>query len=92
MNNQHCNRSKRSGVASERVQAAESQYCSITHRTSRIRKYTLARWWLARRGDLPWRLMRFLHKAQALHGVLHQTGGANEFRDIELQRHLAKHP
>lgn len=55
-------------------------------------KFALARWWLAGRGQLPWRLMRFLSRAHTGHGVLHQIGAAYEFRHIQLQRHLAGRP
>jgi hypothetical protein len=51
--------------------------------------FTLARWWLASSGHLPWRLMSFLHDAHQNRGVLRQIGPSYEFRHIELQRRLS---
>jgi hypothetical protein len=51
--------------------------------------FAAARWWLALRGRLPWRLMRFLTDAHQQRGALRQAGAAYQFRHAELQRHLA---
>ncbi len=51
--------------------------------------FAAARWWLALRGQLPWRLMRFLTDAHQQRGALRQAGAAYQFRHAELQRHLA---
>jgi hypothetical protein len=50
--------------------------------------FQAARLWLALRGRLPWRLMRFLDDAHR-RGVLRQTGAVYEFRHGRLQDHLA---
>ena len=50
--------------------------------------YTLARGWLALRGQLPWPLMAFLADAHQ-RGVLRQAGATYQFRHLELQRRLA---
>jgi hypothetical protein len=50
--------------------------------------YTLARSWLAMRGELPWSLMSFLDDAHNL-GVLRQVGTVYQFRHIDLQDRLA---
>jgi NACHT domain len=55
-------------------------------------RFTVARWWLAASGQLPWRIMTFLHDAHAKRGVLRQVGAAYQFRHIELQRHLSTEP
>jgi hypothetical protein len=53
--------------------------------------FTLARWWLAVSGRLPWQLMTFLADASDIHrGVLRQVGAVYQFRHVELQRHLAR--
>jgi hypothetical protein len=51
--------------------------------------FAIARWWLALRRCLPWRLMRFLADAHEQRGVLRQVGAVYEFRHVELQHHLA---
>ncbi|MEU8314799.1 MULTISPECIES: NACHT domain-containing protein [unclassified Micromonospora] len=51
--------------------------------------FVIARFWLAVRGDLPWRLMKFVDDAHRL-GVLRQIGAVYQFRHIELQRYLAR--
>ncbi|MBL7630134.1 hypothetical protein I7412_23805 [Frankia sp. CN6] len=51
--------------------------------------FAVARWWLAVRGRLPWRLMAFLADAHEKRGVLRQVGAVYQFRHIELQRRLA---
>jgi NACHT domain len=51
--------------------------------------FVVARFWLALRGDLPWRLMRFLADAHQKHGVLRQVGAVYQFRHVELQRRLS---
>jgi hypothetical protein len=48
----------------------------------------LARIWLALRGHLPWRLMRFLNDAHR-RGVLRQSGAVYQFRHATLRDHLA---
>lgn len=48
----------------------------------------LVRIWLALRGHLPWRLMRFLDDA-CQRGVLRQTGAVYQFRHTRLQDQLA---
>ncbi|WP_069812708.1 hypothetical protein [Streptomyces sp. TP-A0874] len=50
--------------------------------------FTLARWWLALRGRVPWRLMPFLADAHR-RGVLRQVGATYQLRHAELQRRLA---
>ncbi|PZS40717.1 MAG: hypothetical protein DLM62_01390 [Pseudonocardiales bacterium] len=50
--------------------------------------YALSRIWLALRGDLPWRLMRFLDDAHR-RGVLRQSGAMYQFRHARVQDHLA---
>jgi hypothetical protein len=50
--------------------------------------FTLARWWLAFRGQVPWRLMPFLADAHRW-GVLRQVGATYQLRHAELQRRLA---
>ncbi|WP_199782985.1 NACHT domain-containing protein, partial [Streptomyces alboniger] len=50
--------------------------------------YSLSRIWLALRGQLPWRLMRFLDDAHR-RGVLRQAGAVYEFRHARLQDRLA---
>ncbi|GAA1031224.1 hypothetical protein GCM10009557_25850 [Virgisporangium ochraceum] len=50
--------------------------------------YTMARLWLAARGHLPWRPMRFLRRAHAA-GVLRQAGPSYQFRHDLLRVHLA---
>ncbi|WP_203227476.1 hypothetical protein [Streptomyces aurantiacus] len=50
--------------------------------------YLLSRTWLALRGDLPWRLMRFLDDAHQ-RGVLRQAGAVYQFRHARLQDRLA---
>ena len=47
-----------------------------------------ARAWLALRGDLPWRPMRFLDDAHK-RGVLRQAGTVYQFRHEHLRKHLA---
>jgi hypothetical protein len=54
--------------------------------------FAVARCWLALRGRLPWRLMRFLTDAHEQRGVLRQDGATYQFRHAELQRHLAGRP
>jgi hypothetical protein len=50
--------------------------------------FCLVRVWLALRGHLPWRLMRFLDDAHR-RGVLRQTGAVYQFRHARLQDQLA---
>ncbi|MGH3829204.1 MAG: trypsin-like peptidase domain-containing protein [Pseudonocardiaceae bacterium] len=50
--------------------------------------YAVSRIWLALRGDVPWRLMRFLDDAHH-RGVLRQSGAVYQFRHSRLQDHLA---
>lgn len=50
--------------------------------------FTLARWWLALLGHVPWRLMPFLTDAHR-RGVLRQVGATHQLRHTELQRRLA---
>ncbi|MEV6521691.1 hypothetical protein AB0M43_07130 [Longispora sp. NPDC051575] len=55
-------------------------------------RFTIARFALAARGDLPWRLVRFLADARR-RGMLRQTGAAYQFRHLRLQeRILAANP
>ncbi|GAB7107261.1 hypothetical protein JCM4814A_55750 [Streptomyces phaeofaciens JCM 4814] len=51
-------------------------------------RFTVARFWLAATGRMPWRLMSFLADAHR-RGVLRQTGASFEFRHVRLQAHLA---
>lgn len=53
--------------------------------------FTLARWWLALRGQAPRRLIPFLTDAHR-RGVLRQVGATYQFRHAELQRRLAEKP
>ncbi|WP_459651094.1 NACHT domain-containing protein [Kitasatospora sp. Ki12] len=55
---------------------------------ARYGSFTLARWWLALRGQVPWRLMPFLADAHR-RGVLRQVGATYQLRHAELQRRLA---
>ncbi len=55
---------------------------------ARYGSFTLARWWLALRGRVPWRLMSFLADAHR-RGVLRQVGATYQLRHAELQRRLA---
>jgi hypothetical protein len=50
--------------------------------------YVAARCYLAVRGHLPWRLMRFLANAHE-RGVLRQAGAVYQFRHVRLQDYLA---
>ncbi|WP_405891240.1 hypothetical protein OG427_37160 [Streptomyces sp. NBC_00133] len=50
--------------------------------------FLVSRFWLALRGQLPWRLMRFLDDAHR-RGVLRQAGAVYQFRHARLQDHLA---
>jgi Caspase domain/NACHT domain len=50
--------------------------------------YSVARWWLALRGQLPWRLTPFLRDAHN-RGVLRQVGPAYQFGHALLQDRLA---
>jgi hypothetical protein len=54
--------------------------------------FILAKWWLAMRRRLPWRLMAFLADAHEKRGVLRQVGAVYQFRHAELQRRLANRP
>jgi hypothetical protein len=51
--------------------------------------YLLARFWLAMRQELPWRLMAFLSDAHERRGVLRRVGAVYQFRHLELQARLA---
>lgn len=55
---------------------------------ARYGSFTLARWWLALHGHVPWRLMPFLADAHR-RGVLRQVGATYQLRHAELQRRLA---
>lgn len=50
--------------------------------------YGDARLWLACTRRMPWRIMKFLMKAERL-GILRQTGGTYQFHHIHLQRRLS---
>ncbi|AKN74688.1 hypothetical protein QR97_37705 [Streptomyces sp. PBH53] len=55
-------------------------------------RYTVARTWLALRGDRPpRRLMRFLDEAHR-RGVLRQNGAHYEFAHRDVQERLAREP
>ena len=54
-------------------------------------RFQVARTWLAARGRLPWRLMRFLEDAHAC-GALRQAGASYQFRHVRLQERLASRP
>ena len=58
---------------------------------ARYGSFTLARCWLALRGQVPWRLMPFLADAHR-RGVLRQVGATYQLRHAELQRRLAGRP
>jgi hypothetical protein len=47
--------------------------------------------WLAVRGQLPWRLARFLEDAHELR-ILRQVGAVHQFRHARLLEHLARPP
>ncbi|MFF3501855.1 hypothetical protein [Streptomyces sp. NPDC003247] len=51
-------------------------------------RFTVARFWLAATGRMPWRLMTFLEDAHR-RGLLRQSGASFEFRHVRLQSHLA---
>lgn len=51
--------------------------------------FVLCRYWLALRGDLPWRLSAFLEDAYQ-RGVLRQSGAAHQFRHERVHDHLAR--
>jgi hypothetical protein len=51
--------------------------------------FCIARFWLAVRGKLPWRLMRFLDDAHR-RGVLRQSGAVYQFRHARLRDRLAE--
>ncbi len=51
-------------------------------------RFIVARWWLALRGQLPWRLLAFLADARQ-RDILRQSGGTFQFRHIRLQEALA---
>lgn len=51
-------------------------------------RFVVARWWLALRGWLPWRLLGFLADARQRE-ILRQSGGTYQFRHIPLQEALA---
>ncbi|MBO1419341.1 NACHT domain-containing protein, partial [Streptomyces sp. FH025] len=53
-------------------------------------KFVVARFVLAARGRVPWRLMGFLADAHERRGVLRQAGAVYQFRHLDLQRHLAE--
>lgn len=52
-------------------------------------RFLIARFLLAVRGHLPWRLMGFLADARD-RGLLRQSGGSYQFRHIRLQEQLAR--
>lgn len=54
--------------------------------------FTIARWWLAASGQLPWRLMAFLRDAHENRAVLRQVGPVYQFKHAELQHRLAARP
>ena len=53
--------------------------------------FVACRTWLAARGTLPWRLLRFLDDAHR-RGVLRQNGAVYQFRHARLQDRLAQRP
>ncbi|MEU2745495.1 NACHT domain-containing protein [Streptomyces collinus] len=53
--------------------------------------YVMTRLWLSSRGVIPFRLVLFLEKAQHA-GLLRPVGAAYEFRNVELQKALARAP
>jgi len=53
--------------------------------------FLISRSWLALKGQLPWRLMRFLDDAHR-RGVLRQAGAVYQFRHARLQDRLAGTP
>ncbi|MFD8968934.1 hypothetical protein ACFV0C_28770 [Streptomyces sp. NPDC059568] len=55
---------------------------------ARYGSFTLARWWLAPRGQVRRQLMPFLADAHR-RGVLRQAGATYQLRHTELQRRLA---
>lgn len=54
-------------------------------------RFCLVRLWLAARGELPLRLMRFLNDAHR-RGVLRQVGGVYQFRHLRLRDRLVQSP
>ncbi|MEU6141305.1 hypothetical protein ABZ848_13170 [Streptomyces sp. NPDC047081] len=54
-------------------------------------RFVLARWWLAARGRLPWRLLDFLEDVRQRE-ILRQSSGTYQFRHIRLQEALAGQP
>ncbi|MFH9005519.1 NACHT domain-containing protein [Streptomyces afghaniensis] len=53
-------------------------------------RFVTARFLLAGRGRIPWRLMGFLADAHASRGVLRRVGTVYQFRHLGLQHHLAQ--
>jgi hypothetical protein len=54
--------------------------------------FSLARCWLAVKGELPWRFITFLNDAHVNRGVFRQVGAMYQFRHIDLQRRIAGWP
>lgn len=50
-------------------------------------RYIMAKTWAAVRGELPWRLIRFLDDAHR-RGVLRRAGAVYQFRHARLQQYL----
>lgn len=56
---------------------------------TRFGRFTVLRLWLAGRGELPWRLMRFLDDAHTKRQALRSTGSEYQFRHQYLQQRIA---
>jgi len=54
-------------------------------------QFMAARWWLATRGRLPWRLTEFLEDSYRAR-ILRRLGGVFQFRHSRLQDHLSASP
>ena len=54
--------------------------------------FIITKFWLALKGYIPWRLMRFLQDAHMNRGVFRQAGAVYQFRHIDLQRRIADWP
>ncbi|MEV1004979.1 hypothetical protein [Nonomuraea sp. NPDC050202] len=81
------------GMFSLMIELAETLfYCVVICAAARVGgawlTFNLARIWLFFKWDFPWKLMTFLEEAHRL-GVLRRSGSVYQFRNVEIQRHLA---
>ena len=73
------------------VASAVAAALAVGFRQASWGQFTVARWWLAIRGRLPWHLMDFLADAHK-RGVLRQIGATYQFSHKKLQDRLASRP